>query len=598
MSDNDDPRLRSAFDHLATDAERVDTMDALRAVGSRPNRRPIAVGLLGAAAGVAILIAAVVAFRGDDNETTVVAATDSQAETDLPAVEETATPVGPPTITGTTWVLQRGNGPLGEIVLVDGWPITLLLEEHTLGGTAACNSYGAAYALDGSALTASIELARNEMGCSPQAVMVSESAYLAALVEVKNVYLEGWELVLSGPETELVFAPVGDVPTATLVGTTWELDTLIQGETASTVSGDPALLMFGADGTFAASTGCRDLAGDYIVNGATVQLTSFGATGECPADLAAQDSSVISVLEGPMTVEIDGDRMTLTVPGNEGLIYRIHDASVPVEDVPDEIDPVEPVPDPPAAEVLSVTALLEERPRDVVTVEGQLLGEADQWILCDQLELQGGFAPICVGRWVVLTNQGPPDPDLLTQVSPTVTTSYTEATVVISGFLVDDQDRFELAGVAGVAQSTPADRAVLDAFVALAGTSGPVDDAVLALMSDELVLGLGETWMTSTSSGALADPTNWVFDIEDYRAWVGPFSALELLRSAGEVTTLIGPHAHCASPPVPALEGLGGARRLSIQPATATSCLEWWTVDIFVDESGQVVGITMDRFEP
>ena len=40
------------------------------------------------------------------------------------------------------------------------------------------------------------------------------------------------------------------------------------------------------------------------------------------AELVEQDSRVISVLEGGFRIEIEGDRMTTWVAGDEGLIYR------------------------------------------------------------------------------------------------------------------------------------------------------------------------------------------------------------------------------------------------------------------------------------
>ena len=52
-----------------------------------------------------------------------------------------------------------------------------------------------------------------------------------------------------------------------------------------------------------------------------MQFTSWGAEGECPTEVVSQDSQVITVLEGPFTVTIDGGRLTMTAPGGEGLSY-------------------------------------------------------------------------------------------------------------------------------------------------------------------------------------------------------------------------------------------------------------------------------------
>jgi hypothetical protein len=48
----------------------------------------------------------------------------------------------------------------------------------------------------------------------------------------------------------------------------------------------------------------------------------FGAHGECGADVEDQDGRVVSVLGDGFTVEIDGDRLTVTAAGGEGLSYK------------------------------------------------------------------------------------------------------------------------------------------------------------------------------------------------------------------------------------------------------------------------------------
>ncbi len=58
------------------------------------------------------------------------------------------------------------------------------------------------------------------------------------------------------------------------------------------------------------------------MSGDTVQFTSFGADGECQSEVEWQDGQVVAVLEGGFTVEIDGDRLTVTTPGGEGLSYK------------------------------------------------------------------------------------------------------------------------------------------------------------------------------------------------------------------------------------------------------------------------------------
>lgn len=99
------------------------------------------------------------------------------------------------------WELVEGTGPDGAIPLVEGHPITLIVEDdgEEVGGTAACNSYGATIERDGDRLAVT-ELFATEMACSPPAVMDAEQAYLAALAGVDAATIEGDRLTLTAAD--------------------------------------------------------------------------------------------------------------------------------------------------------------------------------------------------------------------------------------------------------------------------------------------------------------------------------------------------------------------------------------------------------------
>jgi heat shock protein HslJ len=153
--------------------------------------------------------------------------------------------------------------------------------------------------------------------------MEIESGFLRGLLRVTAATRVDDTASLTGDRVEFTFELLPPVPTAELTGVTWVLDTIIQGDTtASTTAGaEPATLFLDADGTFTGGTGCRDISGEYVVVGDTVQFTSFGAEGECGSAVERQDGQVISVLEGGFTAAIDGNRLTVTAPGGEGLSY-------------------------------------------------------------------------------------------------------------------------------------------------------------------------------------------------------------------------------------------------------------------------------------
>ncbi len=220
-----------------------------------------------------------------------------------------------------TWQLTSGTVEGTPVPIIDTHPITITFEGDQVGGTAACNSYGGSYELSGGSITFG-NLAMTEMACSPDEVMEAESLYATGLTEVTSVTVDG-DLTLKGPGVELVFTHLEPVPDTELTGTVWVLDGLIAGDAISSVSGDRATIEFFTDGSVLGGTGCWVLSGHYTINGAELQMTDLSADGpECDPDLVAQDGHVIAALEGPMRVEIDGGRLTLTSPGGDGVTYQ------------------------------------------------------------------------------------------------------------------------------------------------------------------------------------------------------------------------------------------------------------------------------------
>ena len=125
------------------------------------------------------------------------------------------------------------------------------------------------------------------------------------------------------------------------------------------------------------------------------------------------------------------------------------------------------------------------------------------------------------------------------------------------------------------------------------------DSAAEVPFSPVVALGLGDEVIKQLPRSRLVDARSWRLDVEYFRAYVGPFSALDpLADSNGSYRLSIGPHPSCVGPPVPAPRQLAGLRQISAQPRSTSSCLEWWSVDVFVDEDGVVRGVTLDLYEP
>lgn len=138
----------------------------------------------------------------------------------------------------TEWMLVEG------VPLVEDHPITLRGEDGRIGGTAACNRYGAEVSVSGDHLEIS-ELASTEMACPEPGVHDSEGAYLDALRTVERYERTDEQLILSGPDVELHFEPATPVGDAPLTGTGRQLESLLTGTgseaTASSVGDDRGL---------------------------------------------------------------------------------------------------------------------------------------------------------------------------------------------------------------------------------------------------------------------------------------------------------------------------------------------------------------------
>ena len=216
--------------------------------------------------------------------------------------------------------------PDGDWQLVSGvdtpveFPITMSIVGTEVSGRAACNSYFGTVVVNGPAVGFG-ELGGTDMGCET-AVMEAERTFLSALELVESFEYRNNQLVLAGASNALIFDRIAPVPTAELLDTAWLLETLIEGEAASSVAGDPATLLLAADGSLAASTGCRNLTGRWLENGGVIVVPELAADGDCPDDLWKQDSLVVTVIGDEFRAAVDGDTLTLTSMGGDGLVYR------------------------------------------------------------------------------------------------------------------------------------------------------------------------------------------------------------------------------------------------------------------------------------
>ena len=218
------------------------------------------------------------------------------------------------------WELVSGTSGGRPLPQPAGSRATLTLDGSQAGGTSFCNHYSATYRRSGSSIEFDA-IGGTEMGCAPD-VMEAEFAYTAALGDVDTLVVESVDLVLTGPGVELRFRPVPEVPPSELVGTTWVLDTLIDGEVASSVVAG-SMVRLEADGTIIATTACHTLSGTWTRDGDEISLRDLVTQElDCPADYRTQDDHELAVLADGFRSSIEEDRLTALDADGRGLVYR------------------------------------------------------------------------------------------------------------------------------------------------------------------------------------------------------------------------------------------------------------------------------------
>jgi heat shock protein HslJ len=239
---------------------------------------------------------------------------------------------------------QGSGGYDGQWTLVDGeidgntftpladYAITLDIEGDQIGGSAGCNSFGGGVTIDGTSLEVG-DVAITEMACLDQAAMDAEQTFIQALWAATTIERNGSgadeRLILGGDGITLTYAPTALVSppeaAAELVGTLWILDTIIEGDAASSIlaGAEEPTLALASDESFTAMTGCRELRGRYTLDGDRVSLMFDMDDWACEGDIGRQEIPILTVFEQSGTAEVDGKRLTITADdGRHALSFK------------------------------------------------------------------------------------------------------------------------------------------------------------------------------------------------------------------------------------------------------------------------------------
>ncbi|MQA62226.1 MAG: META domain-containing protein [Actinophytocola sp.] len=203
--------------------------------------------------------------------------------------------------------------------LVRGTRIRLTIDNERLSVDAGCNSLSGNARLDGDRLVVD-NMGGTEMGCEPE--LADQDSWLSGfLTGGPSWRLEGdtLRLTMGGTTIELLDRPVAD-PDRPLRETNWQLDTLVDGETASSLPGEAkAHITFGENGRATGNAGCNDFSAQFEEAGEEITFSAVTTTRKsCGGTRDEVEQAVLAVLEASPTYEIVAGRLRLAAPsGNE-----------------------------------------------------------------------------------------------------------------------------------------------------------------------------------------------------------------------------------------------------------------------------------------
>lgn len=221
--------------------------------------------------------------------------------------------------------VDPGMGPVTYVVTgvtIDGTPHALVKDteirirfaDAMVTLTAGCNTMSGSYQLEESRLSVG-NLATTDLGCDQ--ARTAQDTWLAGLFEKPVQLMTGDDASIVSGSTVLTMTDRTQVaPDKPLAGTRWKLDTLIDGEVASSVpSGHSASLRI--DGrTLHGTDGCNHGTGTVLIQGGSIIFSDVEFT-ELPCPSGNQDApSYRSFLAGAASYVITENRLTLTRGGH------------------------------------------------------------------------------------------------------------------------------------------------------------------------------------------------------------------------------------------------------------------------------------------
>jgi heat shock protein HslJ/uncharacterized lipoprotein YbaY len=220
-------------------------------------------------------------------------------------------------LTGIIWNLTELNGqpPLPATTISAEFG-----EDGRLSGSSGCNSYSAAYEVDGDNININMTPVATTLMACPEPIMAQERAYMEALDAAETYEVSAPP---EGGEEELVlFDANGDSVAAfsavsqDLAGSSWDVISYNNGRggVVSVIIGTEITANFAENGELAGNAGCNDYFGAYEADGENISMGPFGTTRKAcqePEGIMQQENEYLAALETAATYKIDGATMNM-----------------------------------------------------------------------------------------------------------------------------------------------------------------------------------------------------------------------------------------------------------------------------------------------
>ncbi|MEV6397088.1 META domain-containing protein [Streptomyces sp. NPDC051907] len=186
-------------------------------------------------------------------------------------------------------------------------------------GNYGCNHFGADVEVDGDTVTVK-PAESTEMACEKK-IQGFEDALRKAFAGKLKAKLADGRLTLTTEKGDAI--TLTEERPSPLVGAKWEVNSLLSGETATSLPAGTekkAHLTFGKDGTVRGSLGCNRFTSTAKISGSTIAFGRIAATRMvCPDPQMDLEREVLKVLAGKVTYEVNHRGLSLTAENGKGL---------------------------------------------------------------------------------------------------------------------------------------------------------------------------------------------------------------------------------------------------------------------------------------